>query len=76
MKTNESIMILNGENIGISRIELNQSDLIVIDKSHKYILHVFVEYNWKDINEIKPGTKAKIDFNEYSLSENNEPALI
>lgn len=37
---------------------------------------MFKSYNWKDINNIKIGTREKIDFNEYCLSENNEPALI
>lgn len=76
MKDNKNIMILNGENIGISKIELNKSDLIIFDKSSRYCLHVYVGYNWKDINSIEIGEKRDIEFNEYVLSLNNEPALI
>lgn len=76
MQDNLNVMILNGINIGISKIELNKSDLIIIDKSGKYCLQVYVGYNWKDINNIKLGAKKEIDFNEYCLAENNEPALI
>lgn len=73
---NDNFMILNNINIGISKIELDKSDLIIIDKLHKYCLQVKVKYNWKDINNIKVGEKKNIDFNEYCLAENNEPALI
>lgn len=73
---NLNTMILNDVNVGISKIELDKSDLIITDKSGKYCLQICVRYNWKDINNIKPGTKEKIDFNEYCFSENNEPALI
>ena len=69
-------MILNGKNIGISKIELDESDLRIIDKSGIYCFQVCVYYNWKDINNIKIGEKEQVDFNEYILSENNEPALI
>ena len=69
-------MILNGKNIGISKIELDRSDLRIIDKSGIYCFQVCVYYNWKDINNIKIGEKEQVDFNEYILSENNEPALI
>lgn len=71
-----STMILNGENIGISKIELNKSDLLIIDKSGKYCLKVCVLYSWKDINKIKTLKKQEIDFNECCLSENNEAALV
>lgn len=71
-----NVMILNNVNIGISRIELDKSDLIITDKSGRYCLRVCVYYNWKDINSIKIGQKKKIDFNEYCLAENNESALI
>lgn len=67
---------LNGRNMGISKIELNECDLLVTDKSQKYCFKVCVKYNWKDINTIKIGEKKKIDFNECCLSENNESALI
>lgn len=76
MKKTLSTMILNGINIGINKIELNKSDLLITDKFDKYCLKVCVLYSWKDINKIKVGQKKKIDFNEYYLSENNEPALI
>lgn len=76
MKNYKNIMLLNGEDIGISRIELDKSDLLVTDRSRKYCLKVYVNYNWKEIGNIKVGTKAKVDFNEYILSENGEPALI
>lgn len=69
-------MFLNGIDIGISKIELDKSDLLITDKSCKYCLQVCVEYNWKDINGLKVGEKKNIDFNEYCLSENNELALI
>lgn len=69
-------MILNNVNIGISKIELNKSDLLITDKSCKYCLQICIEYNWKDMNSLEIGEKKNIDFNEYCLSENNEPALI
>jgi len=72
----DNIMILNDIDIGISKIELDKSDLRVIDKSGKYCLQVHIQYNWKDINALKAGEKKNIDFNEYCLAENNEPALI
>lgn len=72
----ENLMILNDENIGISKIELDESDLMVTSKNGKYCLQVCVRYNWQDINNIKIGVKENIDFNEYVLAENNEPVLI
>ena len=76
MNNYSNAMILNGKNIGISKIELNKSDLLIWDKSGKYCLEIYIYYNWKDINSLKVGEKKNIDFNEYVLSENNEPALI
>lgn len=76
MKHNKNVMILNGQDIGISKIELNRSDLLIFDKSGKYCLQICIEFNWKDINSIKLGTKKENDFYEYCLSENNEPALV
>ena len=73
---NKNILILNGLDMGISKIELSKSDLIITDKSGIYTLKVFLYYNWKEINNLKLKEKAKIAFNEYILSENNEPALI
>lgn len=69
-------MILNSVDIGISKIELNKSDLLIVDESGHYCLKVCVEYNWKDINNLVVGDKKNIDFNEYCISENNESALI
>ena len=71
-----NMMILNGSNIGISKIELDESDLRIIDKSGIYCFRVFIYYNWKEIDNIKTGEKVEINFNEYTLSENNESALI
>ena len=76
MENNLNVMILNDVDIGISKIELDKSDLRIIDKTGKYCLQVCVEYHWNDINRIEVGQKEKIDFNEYVLAENNEPALI
>lgn len=71
----ENIMKLNNKNIGISRIELNKSELYIVDKNNKYSLCVHI-YNWKEINKIEIGKKQKVDFNEQCLGENNESALI
>lgn len=76
MGNNQNVMILNGTDIGISKIELNASDLLVVDKSGKYCLQVYVAYNWKDIKNMEVGMKKNIDFNEYCFAENNEAALI
>lgn len=72
----KNLMILNGVNIGISEVMLDSFDLVIIDKSKKYTFSVTVYYNWQDINKIKIGETKEIDFNEYSLAENNEPALV
>ena len=76
IRNNLSFMILNGIDIGISKIELDKSDLRITDQSGKYCLQVCVFYNWNDINKIRNNQKEEIDFNEYCLSLNNEPALI
>lgn len=68
-------MILNSKNIGISKIELNERELYIVDKAYKYSLCVHI-YNWKEIVNTEVGKKQKVDFNEYCLSENNESALI
>lgn len=73
---NNNYMILNGVNLGISKMALDNGALVIYDKAQKYCLSVFIYYNWPDINKIKVGHKARINFNEYILSENNEPALI
>lgn len=76
MKNSQNYMILNGEDIGISRIELNKADLLIFDKAGKYCLKVFVAYNWEDIRNLDIGEKKAIDFNEYCFSEYNEAALV
>ena len=76
MENNLNVMIFNDVDVGISKIELDKSDLRITDKSGKYCLKVCVLYSWKDINRIRVGQKEKIDFNEYCLSENNEAALV
>ncbi len=76
MKNKINKLILNGNDIGISKIELNRDNLLITDKSCKYCLSINLHYNWKDINRIKVGEKKTSISNEYCLSENNEPALI
>ena len=74
---NNNIMILNNKNIGVSKIEFNPNgNLIITDKTGKYCLVVCIQYNIEDINNIRVGEDKKIDFNEYYICENNEPALI
>lgn len=69
-------MILNGKNIGVSKIELNKDELIVVDKSKKYLFFVYVSYDWHKINDCELLKKTNIEFNEYCFSENNEQALV
>lgn len=76
MKNSQNYMILNGEDIGISRIELNKADLLIFDKAGKYCLKVFVAYNWEDIRNLDIGEKKVIDFNEYCFSEYNKATLV
>ena len=74
---NNNIMILNNKNIGVGKIEFNPNgNLIIIDKTGKYCLVVCIQYNIEDINNISVGEDKEIDFNEYYICENNEPALI
>ena len=75
MKHNQNIMILNGNDIGISKIELNKGELYIVDETGKYSLCVHI-YNWKDINSAEIGKRQNIEFNEYCFCENNESALI
>jgi len=75
MKHNQNIMILNGNDIGISKIELNKGELYIVDETGKYSLCVHI-YNWKDINSAEIGKRQNIEFNEYCFGENNESALI
>ena len=69
-------ILLNNKNIGISKIELNKDELLVIDKSSKYTFHITLAYDWRKINKVEIGTKEDIMFNEYYLIENNESVLI
>ena len=75
MTNNQNMMILNGNDIGISKIELSKGELYIVDEMGKYSLCVHI-YNWKEINSIKTRKRQSIEFNEYCLCENNEPALI
>ncbi len=73
----KNIMLLNDEEIGVSKIEFDKDgNFLVHDKSGRYCFSVCTQYNIKDINEIAVGEKKDIRFNEYYISENNEPALI
>ena len=72
----ENYMILNGKNIGISKMTIDKDDLIIVDKSKKYEFVVTISYNLKDISQLKKGEKTPIEFNEYIFSENNESSLI
>ena len=76
LMNDDNVMTLNGINLGIRKIEFDNSDLRIIDKSGKYCLKVCVQYNWQELNNLKIGEKKNIDFNEYVLTENNEPAIV
>lgn len=76
MKNKGNYLILNGIDLGISKIELDRSDLRIIDKTGNYCLKIYIMYNWKEINRLKIKERSTIDFNEYCFSENNESALI
>ncbi len=76
MKKNSNVFILNDNNLEIGKIVLDNADLKIFDKSFKYCFRVVLFYNWQDILNVKMGEKKQIDFNEYILSENDEPALI
>lgn len=76
MSYKSNCMILNGKNIGISKIELDKDRLFVADKFNKYNFIVTVSYNWRDINTINIGEQKEISFNEYILYENNEYSLL
>lgn len=75
MNNFENSMVLNNKNIGISKIELNEGELYIVDKTSKYSLCVHI-YNWQEINNVEVGKKQNVDFNEYCIGENNESALI
>lgn len=61
MKNDLNMMIFNGKDIGISKIELDESDLLVTDKTGKYCLHVYVMYNRKEIELIEVGEGKKLN---------------
>lgn len=75
MTNNQNIMILNGNDIGISKIELSNEELYIVDEIGKYSLCVHI-YNWKEINSAEIGKRQNIEFNEYCFGENNESTLI
>lgn len=54
MDKHDNSMILNGKNIGISYIELNEEDLLIYDKSSKYCFSVYLMNDWDKIRSIKP----------------------
>ena len=68
-------MILNGNDIGISKIEFSKEELYIKDKIGKYSICVHI-HNWEEISNLEIGKRKKIDFNEYCLGENNESDLI
>ena len=71
-----NVMIVNGVDVGIGKLELNESDLLIYDKSFKYELEIYVYYNWKEIDDLEVSESKDIDFNEYCLSEGNKQWLI
>lgn len=75
MLTCENIMILNGVNLDIDKIELDENGLYITDKTHKYSYYVHI-YNWDEIHDIPVGDKKDIDFNEYTFAVNNVSVLI
>lgn len=75
MLTCENIMILNGVNLEIDKIELDENGLYITDKTHKYSYYVHI-YNWNEIHDIPVGDKKNIDFNEYTFAVNNVSVLI
>lgn len=75
MLTCENIMILNGVNLEIDKIELDENGLYITDKSDKYRYYVHI-YNWNEICGIPVGEKQNMDFNEYTFSINNDSVLI
>ena len=72
----ETFMILNGINIGVRQVTLNQYDLMVVDKTGKYKFTVTVYYHWQKISKAEIGEIKEIEFNEYCLEEDDESALI
>lgn len=75
MLTCENIMILNGVNLEIDKIELEGNGLYITDKTHRYSYYVHI-YNWDEIHDIPVGDKKNIDFNEYTFAVNNVSVLI
>ena len=68
MTNNQNMMILNGNDIGISKIELSKGELYIVDEMGKYSLCVHI-YNWKEINSAEIGKRQNIEFNEYDFSD-------
>ena len=75
MLTCENIMILNGVNLEIDKIELDENGVYITDKTHRYSYYVHI-YNWDEIHKVPIGEKYDIEFNEYNFCENGESALI
>lgn len=75
MLTCENIMILNGVNLEIDKIELDENGLYITDKTHRYNYYVHI-YNWDEIHKVPIGEKYDIEFNKYNFCENWESALI
>lgn len=75
MLTCENIMILNGVNLEIDKIELDENGLYITDKTHRYSYYVHI-YNWDEIHKVPIGEKYDIEFNEYNFCENGKSALI
>lgn len=75
MCTKDNLMILNGVNLEIDKMELDKSGLYITDKAGKYSYYVHI-YNWNEISSIPVGEKQNMDFNEYTFSINNDSVLI
>ena len=72
-----NILILNNKDIGVSDIEFDIDGTIrIIDKDHKYSLLVWIRYNKDDIDSLKINEKKDISFNEYTISEYHESAIV
>ncbi len=71
----ENIMILNGVNLEIDKIELDKYGLYITDKTDRYSYYVHI-YNWDEIRRIPVSEKQNMDFNEYTFAVNNNSVLI
>ncbi len=73
----DNFMKLNNLDIGVSEIEFDIDGTIrIIDKNHKYSLLVWIRYNKDEIDKLEIGEKKDISFNEYTISEYNESAIV